>query len=234
MFSDGYIKIIYFITPILPIYNKKVKGVIIMKEKFLNAIAYIVWTLSLYVLSYYSVHKDAIDIYYQIAAWFMIVSCISLYKKDYSELTIELIKIICLAIGNLFLTIKLGDTAVDIYGVIYLAISTVCNALICYFFIWYTKHTYNLHGEKGYKLEYLSWIIFAMFAFVLKYNIVICFIIFCVFNFSYGYKIWLKKELQEKQEKMQAENELKEKRKMQKERRKKRRKRHKKGQTGRK
>lgn len=201
-----------------------------MKEKFLNAIAYIVWTLSLYVLSYYAIHKDGIDIYYQIAGWFMIISCISLYKKDYSELTIELFKIICLAIGNLYLTIKLGDATVDIYGVVQLTISTVFSALICYGIIWYTKHTYDLHGLKGYKLEYISLIIFAILAFVIKANTVVCFVVSGVFNFQYGFRIWFKNEYQKRQERIMAESKLKEKQKI---RRKKRKKKRKKGQTGR-
>ena len=167
------------------------------KEDLIEIVSYICWTVSVYIMTYYSLNKIApVDTFYRIAVMLLWISTMWLYKLRMKELTKEIIKSTCILIVTSIIPLFLNAEYINTYNVLKTMINTIIpnliNAGLCYGFIIILKMSNQYHGPASIKLETLTLIIVALGMFFFKLPIIISLLLGVVFNNIRGYHLFIK------------------------------------------
>lgn len=154
--------------------------------------SYISWTVSVYIMTYYTLKKPEVDTTYRVCAMLLWISSIWLYKIEKRELTKEIIKSTFILIATTLVPFFIDAEIIDIHQMVTLTICNIINATVCYAFIWIMKKSYQLHGEKSYKLETTTLIVVSFSMFILKLEIIISLLIGLSINLIWGYQLFKK------------------------------------------
>lgn len=198
---------------------------------FIDVASYITWSLCIYVLSYFSINNIEVGTSYRLSGFILMIASIWLYRTKGHELVKELLKVTGISVGTIIVGKIIGDSSIDMSQSIKLAISNIVHATILGGgMIFINKKGIQVHGEKTYTMQTVMLAILIILIFILKVPIIIAFGVYIFIDMTYGYKVYLLKNISDRKAKSEQEEKNSEKKKRGKKRKKHRKKRN----TGRK
>lgn len=183
-------------------------------DKYVDSIAYVIWSLTIWMLTYYQLSDnirnfEEIRYDYGMSIWLWIVSAIILYGNSAQELAHEILKSSLILVDSSIL-----DLIYNQNGTIELMIKKFVCLLIyqCLGFIIITflSSSQKQHGRFSKKLAFSYLGIFGMLYLVLKCNLIVALIVPSIIHLLLGWKChkYFRSELKQKQ--IEYENKAKE------------------------
>lgn len=163
-------------------------------ERMINSLAYIAWSLSLWLLSYYQVQEcNFVDIRddYLKAFWLFAVAAIIYMGSSWQELMHEIIKSVTILVGSSLMNMSLRQIG-DIEELVEQAAILFCYQVFAFVIVIFMGRSEKLHGKYAKKLELLFLAVLGVLYFVFGWNICISFLCACIIDVFVGYKFYLK------------------------------------------
>ena len=141
-------------------------------EKTVNSIAYVIWALSLWMLSYFQALEYNFEIFkeeYLKAIWCLIFAGIFLYGNSKQELRHEMFKSIVILMGSTLLDIMYNQNN-DIRKIVIQLVVLIVYQCLAYIIILMLESSKKLHGKKAKKLAIIFMLVIGGLHFIFGCN----------------------------------------------------------------
>lgn len=180
-------------------------------NKLIDSIAYIIWSLSLWMLSYYQLLECEFQVIkegYGKALWFWAVSAVILYGSSKNELKHEIFKSCFILVGSSVLDM-LYNSEGTLHNLIEHLIAFFVYQILGYIVIAFLSYSKKLHGRYAKRLALLYLSIFGITYLEFQWNLYISLILASIINLIIGYIYYLFNRVEQKQEEKKIEQERK-------------------------
>ena len=180
-------------------------------NKLIDSVAYIIWSLSLWMLSYYQLLRcefQGIKEGYVKALYFWVVSAVILYGNSKSELTHEIFKSCFILVGSSIFDALYNSKGTFDTFIKHLIVFLVYQAL-GYMVIAFLSYSKKLHGRYAKRIALLHLSILGITYLLFKWNLYISLILAVIINLIIGYRYYLFNGEEQKLEEKKIEQERK-------------------------
>ena len=167
---------------------------IVKINKIINSIAYIVWSLSLWILSNYQLQKydfEEIREGYLKAIWFLIVAALILFDNSKTELAHEIFKSCSILIGTSIFDIIYNQNG-NIQGMVEHVIAFAIYQFLAYMVIIMLGKSKKLHGKYAKRLGMIFMFTIGGLYFVLRCDYLFALVFSCVVDLLVGFIYFLR------------------------------------------
>lgn len=174
-------------------------------SKFIDSIAYVIWSLAIWMLTYYQLLDDinSFDKYrygYGMSIWLWIIAAIILYGNSAHELRHEILKSSLILVGSSILDLVYNHNG---------TIELMFNKFVClliyqgigFILIYFISSSQKLHGRFAKVLALMYMGIFGMLYLILKINLYFALIVSSIIELLLGWNFhkYFRAELKQKQ-----------------------------------
>lgn len=177
-----------------------------MMKDIKEVVAYVIWSLSIWVLSYYQLSRNGIDRGYQVAIWLFGIAAVLLFGTNKKELTKEIFKSVFILIGTCILG-RIYSNVGTLDGSLRMIFTLLIYEFLGYFFVWVMSKSKKLHAKYATSLEVGYLILIGILYFIFNWNLYVSLIIPCIPMLLIGYRLHIRARCDER---IMAEKEKKE------------------------
>lgn len=167
---------------------------------FVEVVSYIIYTVSIYYLSHFSIGKEPIiDDTYRIFVFCFMASTCAFFKGENIEIIKEMLKsggilILCQAIDGFLL-----GNEMDYRTFIYIFITQIIWQLTSFIFAYFYNSNLQMHGKYTSRLLTICLSVLFILLFVFKLKPIICIALFTLTLFWVGYTYYIKNKIDMRQ-----------------------------------
>lgn len=176
-------------------------------NKAVDSIAYVVWALALWMLSYYQlldVDFEVIQNGYVITIFLWIIVAVRLYGSSLSELNNEVFKSLLILIGSYVFGMVYSHTG-TLQDLVSRVVIMLLYQLLIYVVYFMIRRSKNFHGKYAKRLAYIYLFSLGFLYFILNWNIYLSLMISSLIGLGIGWKYYLRNSIEMKEMKDEEE-----------------------------
>lgn len=179
-----------------------------IKSSILEVVSYIMWSISIWYLCYFQcLDAQNINIGYQIAIWFYMLSAFLFYKDSYGEVTKEIIKSFVILTATYVMLFYLNDST-DVKTIVTMLVTQLLYQLLAYFFVWIIKRSKQLHGKYTLILQAIFMLVLGILLFIFHQEILFSLICASLVALFLGWKFHIRFSRETKIKKLEYETKI--------------------------